>query len=175
MANNSGVEAISVINHMKKKGSLKVVIIGLSLGITLLLIGGFIFADNKNESNEKNDNSSPKLTFYEYKEGIRCEIETICLEVQGVNSAYAVVFFDGVGERLYAQNIQTGNTEKSEYVIIGSGSGAHALYIGESLPQLSGIGVVCDTGGNDSLKNELVALLSAAYGLPLTRIYVSEG
>lgn len=175
MANNSGVEAISVINHMKKKGSLKIVIIGLALGVILLLVGSFFFSNSKKETSEKNDSNTQKITFAEYKEGIRQEIEVICLEVQGVNSARAIVFFDGVGESLYAQNTQTGNTEKSEYVIIGSGSGAHALYIGESLPSLSGIGVVCDTGGDNNLKNELAALLAATYGLPLTRIYVSEG
>jgi hypothetical protein len=60
-------------------------------------------------------------------------------------------------------------------VIIGSGSSAHALYLGESLPKLSGIGVVCNTGGSTEKRNELLLLLSNAYGLPMTRIYVSEG
>ena len=43
----------------------------------------------------------------------------------------------------------------------------------ESLPTLSGIGIVCDTEGDEYVKNEIAALLSSAYGLPLTRIYVS--
>ena len=96
------------------------------------------------------------------------------MSVRGVKSVSAVVYFDGVGESVYAVNIQSGNSEKTEYVVIGSGSNAHALYLGESLPRLVGIGVVCDTGGNVGVKNELAALLSAAYGLPLTRVHVIE-
>lgn len=161
---------------MKSKGTLRIVIIGFALGAILLLIGSFAFGDKEENKDSVNaaDNSQ-YVSFAEYKASIKVEIESTCLRVSGVQSAYAVVFFDGAGESKYAQNTQSGSQEKNEYVIIGSGSSAHALYLGESLPRVSGIGVVCDTGGSDNIKNELAALLSATYGLPLTRIYVSEG
>ena len=171
-----GNEIVGVVNHMKKKGSLKTVIIGAIVGLSLLLFGSFAFTGKENTVPESQADTSVSYTaFLEYKERIREEIETACLSVRGVKKAHAVVFFDGIGESIYAQNTQSGNTDKNEYVIIGSGSNSHALYLGESLPQLAGIGVVCETGGSDAIKNELAALLSAAYGLPLTRIYVSEG
>ena len=66
------------------------------------------------------------------------------------------------------------SSQKNEYVIIGSGSNAHALYLGESLPKLSGIGIVCNTGDSLTKRNEILSLLSAAYGIPMTRIYVTE-
>ena len=175
MTNETGNTALGAVNHMKKKGILKIVIIGFALGIILLLVGSFFFKDKEEKVDESGQTVSSKENFLDYKQGMRKEIEEICLEIQGVKSARVVVFFDGVGESIYARNFQSGSTEKQEYVIIGSGSGAHALYIGESLPPLSGIGVVCDTGGNDGLKNEIAALLAATYGLPLTRVYVSEG
>lgn len=161
---------------MKKKGTLRIVIIGFAVGIALLIAGSFAFGSNNGEkSSDSESTAHSAVSFAEYKEEVRREIEEACLKVRGVNSAHAVVFFDGAGESIYAQNTQTGNTQKNEYVIIGSGSGSHALYLGESLPIISGIGVVCDTGGSDSVKNEIAALLAAAYGLPLTRVYVSEG
>lgn len=175
MNNDTGISAIGTVNHMKKKGILKIVIIGFALGVVLLLAGSFFFKDDGEKTEQSEGQSIPRESFLEYKEGLRREIEEICLKVDGISSAHAIVFFDGTGESLYAQNIQSGSSEKQEYVIIGSGSSAHALYIGESLPKLSGIGVVCDTGGSDNLKNEIAALLAAAYGLPLTRVYVSEG
>ena len=171
---NRGVEAIGAINHMKKKGSFKVVLIGIAVGMVLLLMGSLFFS-GKDNGDEENGDTVQRIDFLEYKEGIISEIESICLEVNGIRSARAVVFFDGVGESIYAQNTQSGSQDKVEYVVIGSGSNAHALYIGESLPRISGIGVVCNTDGNGDLRNEIAALLSAAYGLPLTRIYVSEG
>lgn len=175
MTDRSG-DVIGAMSHMKSKGTLRIVIIGFALGAILLLIGSLTLGDkNEKEDSVSDADNRQYLSFTEYKESVKAEIESTCLRVSGVQSAYAVVFFDSPGESKYAQNTQSGSQEKNEYVIIGSGSGAHALYLGESLPCVSGIGVVCDTGGSDSIKNEIAALLSATYGLPLTRIYVSEG
>ena len=116
------------------------------------------------------------IDFFEYKSFLEKEIESVCGNVSGVRSVKAVVFFETFGESLYAQNVQSGNSgsQKNEYVVIGSGSNAHALYLGERLPVLSGIGIVCDTGNDTTKRNEILALLSSAYGLPMTRVYVSE-
>ena len=168
-------DIVGAVSHMKKKGTLKVVVIGFALGIALLVVGSFSFMGNGESSGSGGEIAPTYSSFAEYKESVRREIEEACMRVGGVNSVHAVVFFDGAGESIYAQNTQSGNNEKNEYVIIGSGSGAHALYLGESLPAISGIGVVCDTGGSEAIKNEIAALISATYGLPLTRVYVSEG
>ena len=174
MSENSN-EIIGTVNYMKKKGSLKVVLIGFVVGIALLLLGSFAFGDKENRDNNEGTERSGYAEFSEYKEAIKLEIETACLKVSGVRSAYAIVSFDGIGESVYAQNSQSGTTDKTEYVIIGSGSGSHALYLGESLPNLVGIGVVCETDGRESVKSELAAMLASAYGLPLTRVRVVEG
>ena len=174
MADNTGIEAAQVVNHMKKKGSFKIIIFGFIIGVALLLIGSFALPSEKKSAEKTDDVKNTYEEFLAYKETVRREIEELCMSVSGVKSAEAVVFFDGLGESIYATNAQSGNSDKIEYVIIGSGSNAHALYLGESLPALVGIGVVCDTGGNAGIKNELAALLSAAYGLPLTRVRVVE-
>lgn len=175
MPDRSG-DIVGAIGHMKKKGAIWIVALGFAIGAALLIVGSVAFNDNGDEDGKTEEREGGGYaSFVEYKDAVRREIEETCLCLNGVNSARAVVFFDGVGESKYAQNFQSGSSQKVEYVIIGSGSSSHALYLGESLPPLSGIGVVCDTGGNDALKNEIAALLSATYGLPLTRIYVSEG
>lgn len=168
-------EVVGVVSHMKKSGVLKPVIIGFALGIVLLLIGGFAFSDEEKQSETADHSTTSYEEFLQYKESVRREVEGLARSVSGVEQVSAVVFFDGVGGSIYARNTQSGNVLKEEYVIIGSGSSSHALYIGESLPPLSGIGVVCDTGDRAALRNELAALLAATYGLPLTRVYVSEG
>ena len=174
MADNVGIEAAGVVEHMKKKGSLKLIAFGLVVGIALLAIGSFALPDKEKSAEQTSDAKNSYEEFLEYKESIRREIEALCLSVSGVKSVSVVVFFDGMGESVYATDSQLGNTEKTEYVIIGSGSSAHALYLGESLPNLVGIGVVCDTGGDIGKKNDLSALLAAAYGLPLTRVRVVD-
>jgi hypothetical protein len=165
------------VSHMKKTGVLKILIFALLAGMLLLAIGSFFSEREEGDLSEVDEQERGKLAgFFEYKDYLEKEIEGLCSSVSGVGGAKAVVFFGEAGEILYAQNVQysSQSSEKSEYVIIGSGSGAHALYIGESLPTLSGIGVICDTGDSEGKRNELLRLLSSAYGLPMTRIHVSE-
>ncbi len=175
--NNEARDVMGTVAHMKKKGTLKYFLIVLTAGALMLIIGSFFFKDSDKKTEKENEAQGTAIIgFFEYKALLEGEIESICLGVSGVESVDAVVFFSEVGGSLYAQNTQTGNAsaDKSEYVIIGSGSNAHALYLGESLPKLSGIGIVCKTGGDATKRNEILALLSSAYGLPMTRIYVSE-
>ncbi len=175
--NNESRDIMGTVAHMKKKGTLKFFLIALTAGALLLIIGSFFLGGDESESERTGDTQGTAIIgFFEYKALLESEIESICLGVSGVEQVDAVVFFSEVGGSLYAQNTQSGNTsaDKSEYVIIGSGSNAHALYLGESLPKLSGIGIVCKTGGDAIKRNEILALLSSAYGLPMTRIYVSE-
>lgn len=169
-------DIVGTVSHMKKKGTFKILIIVLAVGALLFIIGGFLTADNEKDSDGIDDEKAELIGFFEYKELLEGEIESLCLGVYGVKSAKAAVFFEDVGGSVYAKNehSSSGDTLKSEYVIIGSGSNAHALYLGESLPKLSGIGVVCDTDMDEGKRLEILSLLSSAYGLPMTRIYVSE-
>lgn len=173
--NNDVRDIVGTVAHMKKRGTLKLVFIALSVGVLLFIVGSFALSD-KDESGDADTEARELIGFFEYKELLEREIEDVCSSVAGVKDVSCVIFFSDVGGSKYAQNLQSGNqsSEKSEYVIIGSGSNAHALYLGESLPSLSGIGVVCNTGGIESKRNEILCLLSSAYGLPMTRIYVSE-
>ncbi len=174
--NNDARDIVGTVSHMKKRGTLKILLIALIAGAVLLIIGSLAIPDEKEQEAAGDGDKEALIGFFEYKSLLEEEIEGVCASVSGVEGVSAVVFFSDVGGSLYAQNTQSGSTssQKNEYVIIGSGSNAHALYLGESLPRLSGIGVVCDTGGDVGKRNELVSLLSAAYGLPMTRIYVSE-
>lgn len=176
--NNDTRDVVGTVAHMKKNGSFKYLLIALCVGALLFLVGSLAIGEGDDKKDDIGEQTRNELIgFFEYKELLEEEIEGICMGVSGVRGVSAVVFFSEVGGSLYAQNSQSGGTtgnQKNEYVIIGSGSNAHALYLGESLPKLSGIGVVCDTGGDLAKRNEILALLSAAYGLPMTRIYVSE-
>ena len=173
---NAASDVLGTFAYMKKNGVMKILVVVLVVGAVLLLIGSFALSDGEDAAPDAATNDTAGIDFYEYKRNLEEEIESLCSTVNGVGYVNAVTFFDGVGGSIYAQNTQnSANQSKNEYVIIGSGSNSHALYFGESLPTLTGIGVVCSTGGDITKRNELVALLSAAYGLPMTRIYVTEG
>ncbi len=171
MTQNTKSEILGSIGHLKKQGKGKIILIGLLLGVLLLIIGSTGIFGKQEE--KITDEKSEIEDYFEYKSALEEEILAICRSVDGISNVEVVVYFDSTGGSIYAQNTQSGGvSDRNEYVIIGSGSSAHALYIGESLPNLSGIGIVCSVGDNDNRANELCALLSKTYGLPLTRVYV---
>ena len=173
--NDTTKDIMGTFSHMKRHGILKILIIALAVGVLLFTVGGFLTENEGEGQSDQNIQTDEKLGFFEYKSMLEAEIEGLCMSVSGVQNVSAVAFFDDIGGSSYAQNVQMGSSQsyKSEYVIIGSGSSSHALYLGEELPRLSGIGIVCRTGGDINKCNEITALLAAAYGLPMTRIYVS--
>ena len=76
MTNETGNTALGAVNHMKKKGILKIVIIGFALGIILLLVGSFFFKDKDEKVDESGQTASSKENFLDYKQGMRKEMMT---------------------------------------------------------------------------------------------------
>lgn len=173
MTRQKNDEITGTLTYMKKRGSLKIFIILLIVGIAMLIIGASGLLEKEPKKAEGNVEEEKYSSFFIYKSSVEDEVKKICESVSEVDCIGVVVSFDGVGESIYATNLQKGSSERVEYVVIGSGSGSHALYLGESLPEISGIGVVCRLGG-EGKRSEIISLLSAAYGLSMTRIYVAE-
>ena len=172
MTRQKSDEITGTLKYMKKRGSLKILIVLLTVGIALLIIGASGLLDKEQKAADGGDEEKKYSSFFEYKGSVEEEVQRICESVSGVDCIGVVVTFDGVGESIYATNLQKGSSERVEYVVIGSGSSSHALYLGESLPEISGIGVVCRMG-EEGKRNEIISLLSAAYGLSMTRVYVA--
>ena len=170
MAQGKGEEITGAIKHMKKSGALRIVIFAFAAGIILLLIGSGFFKKDEKELSKTTVNNG----FEEYSSYLRESVSSICRSVSGAGEVYVMLNFEDSGELVYAQNKSgSGGDIRSEYVIVGSGSSASALYLGQKFPRLAGIGVVCLGGGDMRVKDEICSLLSSTFDLPLTRIYVA--
>ena len=172
MTEKTGSEILGTVNHMKKKGTFWVVVFGLIAGLILLIMGGgdLFSGERENDVEESVENEIDAL---EYKAYIESEIREICKSISGVDEAYVCVRIDGSAEKVYATDKQYGSgSEREEYVIIGSGSNARPLYLGESLPEIIGIGVILKGNNVAGKKSSLEAMLSAAYGVPQNRVWV---
>ena len=66
------------------------------------------------------------------------------------------------------------NSEK-KYVTVGSGNDESMVCLFEKMPNICGIAVVCKGGGNALVANEIINLISSAYGVSKNKIYVAEG
>ena len=156
----------------ESNGRLRLILIllGAALGVFLLLFGDRLFKSPSEETAEP-----PPLTSQEeleaYQTYLEGRVKLLCESVHGVDCVTVAVTLTGNFEDIYATETVDGN---EEYVIVGSGSGAKALYLTRLAPEIAGLGVVCRGGASSDVQNELSSLLSAAFHVPANRIYIAQ-
>lgn len=153
---------------MLSKKRLWIIVLCGALGAALLLFGGSL-GEKKKGSSAGEEASGEE--FFAYQTYLEDRVRTLCESVSGVSDVTVIVTLDGEFRRVYATE---SDGEREEYVILGSGSSASALFLSRDAPQIAGIGVVCRGGGNPSVQKELISLLSAAFHLSSNRVYVTE-
>ena len=81
---------------------------------------------------------------------------------------------EGGYEYVYATDKKvTVGGESTSYITVGSGDDESLVYITERLPAILGIGVVCTGGMDPTVRREVTALLSAAFGVGSNKVYVT--
>lgn len=153
------------------------------LGVGLLALGSFLpDASKKSQASSSAENDGTEVQSnetYLYSKTISEEIEKLCAEVVGVENVHAAVSLDGGFTYTYAANREQredGDASQSSdtYITVGSGSSESTVPISVTPPKIVGIGIVCRGGGDPYVRNELIALLSAAYDIGSNRIYITE-
>lgn len=149
------------------KSKLWIILGGAALGVLLILLGSST-PNSTSQSNTATTFDQNELILYQ--DYLEERVINLCQSVPGVGKVTAVVTLAGGFEEIYATQWESGN---EVYVILGSGSSASPLQISRALPQIAGIGIVCDGGGNAAVRQELTDLLSATFDLATHRIYVT--
>ena len=169
----SSVNSLGVETPPEKSGKLKFLLIaaGAALGILLLVLGGGGWLSKSTAEESEKTDTPEKDELILYQSYLEERVRTLCESVEGVESVTAAVTLAGSFESVYATELSDGN---EEYVILGSGASASALFLSRSTPEISGIGIVCRGGGNATIRQELTALLSAAFHISSNRIYITQ-
>lgn len=117
----------------------------------------------------------------EYREEIEARVRALCEATEGVGggSVTVSVTLGGGYENVYATSGERrqssgGDSTKTEYLTVGSGSSESAIRLSVRPPAIAGIGVVCRGGEDPSVRAELTALLCAAFGIGASRVYICE-
>jgi len=143
--------------------------IGAAVGILLLLLGGKTKAVE--QTPEQTLYTPKEDTLIIYQEYLESRVEAICASVRGVENVNVIVTLDGGFCDEYATEWKDGD---EHYVIVGSGSSAQALFLSRSMPDIAGIGVVCQGADNAQVREELISLLSATFRVPSNRIHITQ-
>ena len=152
------------------KGSI-VIILFLALGLVLLII------PEKTRQATTLDQTA-RLNEYELK--LEEKIQNLCENIKGVYSVKVSVYFDSGFESVYAydedsKSTSNGLNSEKKYVTLGSGNDETMVCLYERMPSISGVAIVCKGGGNPLIANEIISLISSAFGVPKNKIYITEG
>ena len=157
------------------KSFLVKILLCAAAGILLIVVGNAVLARKETTENTDPSTAGAVTELDAYREKLQNEIATLCASVSGAGKATVAVTLSGGFTYKYATDYKTGTGGGSteSYVTTGSGASESPIYLSVKPPGIAGIGVVCEGGGDAAVRRELIALLSAAYGIGTNKIYVT--
>lgn len=123
--------------------------------------------------------SSPKepagemhLTAAQYQAQLETQLEDLIGQMQGAGRTTVMVTLSTGEETVYAVDTQTGELQQQEtHVLLQDGS---ALAETTWLPQVCGVAVLCEGGGDVRVAARITELLHSLLALPSNRICVEQ-
>ena len=143
-------------------------IIGAALLGLMLLIGGGITGGGKKSDGIDDADSYFSVRFY--TEDLEERIEELCRQIHGIGEVHVLVTLEGGCEYVYAENM-AGSSRS--YIMRADGEGESPVFVQEIYPRIRGIAVVCTKGEDSAVRLAVTQLLSAAFDIPSSRIYVA--
>ena len=115
---------------------------------------------------------SRALTVSLLSDELEKKIEALCKEVDGVREARVLLTLDTSEEYVYATDSERrADAVKTETV--RTDGGGIELYVVS--PRVRGVAVVCTDGDRPAVKQKIVSLVSAALGIPTSKVSVAGG
>jgi len=147
-----------------------------ALGLLLLLYGGGYFTGDEESVKSYTGDS---VALIEYTKALEDSIRQLCSGVSGVSNVSVAVTLENGFEYVYAQNIKSESDGKSyyeisEYLLTEVDGDENVIYITGRAPKISGIGIVYSGLEDEKIRLEIINLISAAFDVKKSRIYVGK-
>lgn len=157
------------------KGSKKGLYLCALLGISAMLM--ILFSDSgKREEISDNSAALPPGGISGDSDFIRRteeDLESILCAIDGVGDTKVMVTAKGSEEFVYAENESEGK-EEQKHVILKKGSEEEALVRTVNSPKITGVVVVCEGGGSDRVREEVLRAVTAALDIPSSSVHVAK-
>ncbi len=152
---------------MREKKSIWLIGAALLLGICLMLYGG--------DSGASRAPSGGTEQFLDTA-ALEAEVKELCERVRGVSDAAVMITLDTCAEQLYARNVKSTKSsddsdERVEYVTTSDG----LVPVGQVMPRIRGIAVVCGGGDDAAVKLRLTEMLCALFSVPASSVSIIGG
>lgn len=107
-----------------------------------------------------------------YQQELESRLETLIGQMDGAGKTVVMVTLETGEETIYALDIQSGQTQSQEtHVLLDDGT---ALQETVCLPQVCGVAVLCDGGGDVRVAARITEMVSALLDLPTNRICIGQ-
>lgn len=116
--------------------------------------------------------AAQKVTAQQYQAQLEDQLEALIGQLEGAGRATVMVTLTTGEETVYAVDTQTGELQQQEtHVLLQDGS---ALAETTYLPQVCGVAVLCEGGGDVRVAARITELLHSLLALPSNRICVEQ-
>ena len=177
---------------IKREGAVKLIVFLGAAGIGLILISSLFGGGGKSREEGAEDSISDYRTALEYKQELCDELGNMVASIEGAGNTKVMVTLDGTVRSIYAtdndiKSTGTGrntggteestaqNDEKKKCIVMRRSDGSEqALTIGQLMPKVSGVLVVCQGGDRSSVKKSITSAVSAALAIDPSQICVSK-
>ncbi len=145
-------------------------------------------ADDREADGQQNASSASD----EYRSQLTEELGNMLASIEGAGKTKIMITLKGSVREIYAadtdingkesskknnnnENADKQNTEKKTYTIIRGKDGSEkALTMGQLLPEIKGVLIVCEGGDDEEVKSRITDAVSAALDIHPSHIYVTK-
>ena len=168
----------------RKENFLKLIVaVGLA-GMVLIFVSSWLKPQEDSGSVDSTVSESDGWeNLEEYRANLTCELGNMIASIEGAGRTKLMLTIDGTVRSLYAcdSDVQTNersggeqqNNEKKSYLVVRRKDGSEqAVTIGQLMPNVRGVLVVCEGGNDEAVASSIKEAVAAAVHLSPTHICV---
>lgn len=120
----------------------------------------------------------------EYIKQLEERLTSIISSVYGAGKTKVMVTLESGSEDVYLHNYDYGENSgsdgknsverKDEYVIVDGSSGEQGIVVRQAEPKIRGVAVVCEGGGTESVRQQIVETVTALLDISSARVCVAK-
>lgn len=174
------IDRISAKTKLSKKLMLAVAL--LISGVVFLLLSEI----GTEEKKEGAESASVSLTqsVQNYAEILENRLISIISSIDGAGATKVMVTLESGSEDVYLHNFDYGENvdpegknsmeRKDDYVIVEGQSGEQGIIVRVSEPRVRGVAVVCEGGGSDIVREQIISAVTALLDISSARVSVAK-
>ncbi len=189
-------EKPTLLSGLKKNDTLLKLIVGIGvIGIVLIFVSGWFDKGNTDSTSAEVSQSSvlsEQSILLEYRQQLTEELGNMIASIQGVGRTKIMLTLDSTIKNIYAtdndyqqketsqktnlnQNADKQSNEKKSCIVVRQKDGSEkALTVGQEMPNVKGVLIVCDGGDDEEIREQIQSATAAALHISKSEICVSK-